>query len=202
MKDFAARFGSPIPAPRPRGTRLLEAYSPKLDRRVRFFDHLAFSQWIRLEADPGVSNFCERPARVDRRPDACLIDFWVQRAGAEKFLLLESRYDLPVPEVEGLAVDVVPLAELAAARTWISNWIRMLPVINATRSLVPKSLIRALLGRVVEPQPLARLERDLSVGDPTLVRGAIFDLLRKGQLGAPSLRDQPLSLHLTLEPAP
>ena len=50
MNDSAARFRSPVPATRPRGTRLLEAYSPKLDRRVRFYDHLAFSQWFRLEA--------------------------------------------------------------------------------------------------------------------------------------------------------
>ncbi len=201
MKDFAARFRSPVPATRPRGARLLEAYSPKLDRRVRFFDHLAFSQWIRLEADPGVLNFCERPARVDRRPDACLIDFWVQRAGTEKLLLIESRYDLPLQDVNGLTIDVVALAELAAARMWISNWARMLPVINATRSLVPKSLIDALLGRVVEPQPLARLERDLSARDPAIVRGAIFELLRNGQLRAPALHRQPLDLHLTVEPA-
>jgi hypothetical protein len=200
MKDLAARFASPIAATRPRGARLLEAYSPKLDRRVRFFDHLAFSQWIRLEADPGVLNFCERPARVARRPDSCLIDFWIQRADAQKLLLIESRYDLTTQDVEGLAIDVVPLAELAAARMWISNWARMLPVISATRSLVPKSLSKAVLGRVVEPQPLARLERELSVGDAAVVRGAIFELLRKGQLGAPSLHHQPLDLHLMLEP--
>jgi len=122
-------------ATRPRGARLLEAYSPKLKRRVRFFDHLAFSQWIRLEADPPVLNFCERPASVDGR-----IDFWIERAETQKLLPLESRYDLPVQDVDGLAIDVVPLAELAAARMWISNWARMLPVISTTRSPVPKSL--------------------------------------------------------------
>jgi len=68
MKDFAARFRSPVAATGPRDARLLEAYSPKLNRRVRFFDHLGFSQWIRLEAEPGVLKFCERPARVDRLP--------------------------------------------------------------------------------------------------------------------------------------
>jgi hypothetical protein len=52
MKDFTPRFSSPLPATRPRGARLIEAYSPKLNRRVRFFDHLAFWQWIRLETLP------------------------------------------------------------------------------------------------------------------------------------------------------
>jgi hypothetical protein len=81
MKVSAARFGPPLAATRPRGARLLEARSPKLGRRVRLFDRLAFSQWIRLEADPAVLSFCERPARVDSQPDSCLIDFWIQRAG-------------------------------------------------------------------------------------------------------------------------
>jgi hypothetical protein len=107
---------------------------------------------------------------------------------------------LAAQDVDGLAVDVVPLAELAAARMWISNWARMLPVISATRSLVPKSLCKALLDRVVEPRPLARLERELTVGDVAAVRGAIFESLRKRQLRAPSLHHQPLDLHLMLEP--
>jgi hypothetical protein len=78
MKDFGARFGSPMPATRRRGARLLEAHSPKLNRRVRFFDHLAFCQWIRLEADPGVLKFCERPARVDTEaaPSPSAPDGW------------------------------------------------------------------------------------------------------------------------------
>jgi len=89
MKDFAARFGSPLTTSRPRGGRQLEARSPKLGRRLRLFDHLAFSQWIGLEADPAVLTFCERPARISRQPDSCLIDFWVQRAGGQAMLLLE-----------------------------------------------------------------------------------------------------------------
>lgn len=65
MKRFAARFASPLQSTRPRGARLIESHSPKLGRRVRLFDHLAFSQWIRLEVDPLVESFCERPVRVD-----------------------------------------------------------------------------------------------------------------------------------------
>ena len=116
-------------------------------------------------------------------------------------LLLESRYDPTVRAVDGVSVEIVPLAELAAAREWISNWSRMLPVINAVRSLLPKSLSKSILGRVHGPEPLACVERDLAVGDPAIVRGAIFELLRTGQLPAPSLHFQPLDLHVILEPA-
>jgi hypothetical protein len=188
MKDFAARFGSPLTATRPRGARLLEAHSPKLGRRLRLFDHLAFSPWIRLEADPAVLTFCERPARVDSQPDSCLIDFWIQRAGGQSMLLLESRCDLALQDVNGVAIEVVPPAELAAARVWISNWSRMLPVINATHSLLPKGLIKSICDRLQEPKPLAHVERDLTVGDPAIVRGAIFELLRRCLASTASVR--------------
>ena len=37
---------------------------------------------------------------------------------------------------------------------------------------------------------------------PTVVRGTIFELLRTGQLMAPSLHTQALSLHTLVEPTP
>lgn len=201
MKDFAARFDAPLTTSRPRGARQLEARSPKLGRRLRLFDHLAFSQWIRLEADPAVLTFCERPTRISRQPDSCLIDFWVQRAGSQAMLLLESRYDLALQDVNGVAVEVVSLAELAAARVWVSNWSRMLPVINATQTLLLKGLVKRVCDRIQEPTPLAHVERDLAVGDPAILRGAIFELLRTGRLRAPSLHHQPLDLHLMVGPS-
>jgi len=95
----------------------------------------------------------------------------------------------------------VPAAELAAAGTWITNWLRMLPVITATRGLVPKSLLRAATNLVREPVALSLVEHELAVGDSSLVRGAIFELLRTGRLLAPSLHSQALSLHTTIKPA-
>lgn len=119
MKSFVARFASPLPATRARGARLIEAYSPKLGRRVTLHDHLAFSQWIRLEADVGVLGFCERPAR-SAPPQSCLIDFWLQRADGTQLIVLESRCDLALA-VDGVPVRTVALAEIAAADQWISN---------------------------------------------------------------------------------
>jgi hypothetical protein len=62
-------------APRPRGSRLLTAFSPKLGRTVRAFGHAAFEQWIRLEVDPRVIAFFEHPCRVGANDDSRLIDF-------------------------------------------------------------------------------------------------------------------------------
>ena len=197
MKDFTA----PLPTPRPRGCRLLEAFSPKLGRRVRLFDHRSFRQWLRLEAEPAVLAFCERPMRVRPEPDAAFVDFWVRRRDDEALLLLEPALPQDVDrQIEGIDVHTVSAAEMAADGVWILNWQRMLPVVNAARALVPESLTRTLLQRVHEPTPLASVERELSCGDPSLLRGAIFELLRTGRIGAPSLRSRPLTLHTMLEP--
>ena len=40
MQDFTA----PLETARPRGSRLLEAFSPKLGRHVRLFDYRSFRQ--------------------------------------------------------------------------------------------------------------------------------------------------------------
>ena len=198
MKDFTA----PLEMARPRGSRLLEAFSPKLGRHVRLFDYRSFRQWLRLEADPVILAFCERPARLGPQPDTRLVDFWIRHRDGDAMLLLEpAPQEAMPPQIEGVDIRIVPAAELAAAGIWIANWQRMLPVVTATRSFVPRALTKAVLQRVHEPAPLATVEHALSRGDPSLVRGAIYDLLRTGRLGAPSLHTQPLTLHTLLEPA-
>ena len=78
----------------------------------------------------------------------------------------------------------------------------MIPVINATRDLASKNLIRSALNLIRSPFALCRIEHELSPDEPSIVRGTIFELLRQGRLSAPSLHTQPLSLHTVLEPAP
>jgi hypothetical protein len=141
MKDSSARFVALLETVRPRGGRLIEGFSVKLQRRARLFSRSSFAQWIRLEADPSVIAFCERPARVGPGPDTRLIDFWVHGADGEAMLLIDAREDVP-SQLHGLQVRVVGDAELAAASVWIGNWSRMLPVINATRTLLPPSILR------------------------------------------------------------
>jgi hypothetical protein len=204
MKYFNARLHAPLEVARPLGCRLLQAFSPKLARPIRLFDHASFEQWIRLEADPAVLSLCERPARLGPDHDARLIDFWVRRADSEELLLLEHGEIMQVlpDQIDGTALRVVALAELAAAHVWIANWQRMLPVINTTRALLPEGLSKSVLAFVRAPVTLSSIEHQLSIGDSSLVRGAIFELLRTGQLCAPALHTQPLSLQTLLEPVP
>ena len=81
MKESAPRFVTPMSTPQPRGARLLTAFSPKLGRTVRAFDHAAFEQWVRLEVDPAVIAFSEHPCRAGANDDGPLFDFWAARPG-------------------------------------------------------------------------------------------------------------------------
>ena len=201
MRDFSDA-PTPLAITRPRGARMIEARSPKLGRLVQHFNQASFQQWIRLEADPSVLAFCERPARIGPDPSSPLISYWVARKQAQEFLILVSGdkpADLP-HEHNGKPLGVVTPPELAAASTWIDNWQRMLPVINCSVNLVPPALKKSVLALCNASIPLLAMERELAKAQPMLVRAAVFDLLRSGGLAAPSLHTQKLSLHTVLEP--
>lgn len=201
MRDFSDA-PTPLAITRPRGARMIEARSPKLGRLIQHFDQASFQQWIRLEADPSVLAFCERPARIGPDPTSPLISYWVARKQAQEFVMLVSGdklTDLP-HEHDGKPLGVVTSPELAAASMWIDNWQRMLPVINCSATLVSPALKRSVLSVCKASITLLAVERELAKKQPMLVRAAVFDLLRIGHLSAPSLHTQRLSLHTTLEP--
>ena len=181
---------------------MIEARSPKLGRLVQHYDQDSFHQWIRLEADPSVLTFCERPYRIGPDPTSPLISYWVSRKQAQEFVVLvdsQRSADLP-SEHDGKPLRVVTSPELAASAMWIDNWQRMLPVVNCSVNLVTPALKRSVLALCNVSITLLAVERELAKAQPMLVRTAVFDLLRTGGLAAPSLHTQKLSLHTLLEP--
>jgi len=54
----------PVALARPRGGHRLEAFSPKLARRVMFYRRVLLDQRLFLETDLKVIGFCERPGYV------------------------------------------------------------------------------------------------------------------------------------------
>ena len=132
MGETCNRHVKPIKQRRSRGSRRIEAFSPKLNRRIQLSSRAAFELWLTLESDPTILTFCERPIVISHQPLPRVVDFWSCTGDGETYLLLgatESDADLqlqlPAP------LRNIPVAELAAARRWIGNWERMLPVINA-----------------------------------------------------------------------
>ena len=202
-------FDSPIPIPRPRGAHRLDAFSLKLGRRVSFYRRAALDQWLRLEADPDVQRFCERPGFILVGGQRHLAEFWVRYETRDELVLLSESDDEGMVVDKGRQLDdseidirVVPPAELAASRVWIDNWQRMLPTIVANRGLPAASLLTAIRRfATAEPRQLLTIEREYATGDPVLVRTAVYELLRTGKLSAPTLHTEALSL-LTLFSAP
>ena len=202
MKDLDRRYSVPISQARPKGARLLEGYSPKLQRSVQLFDYASFSIWIGLEADPSVVAFCERPARFGLANNDALIDFWVLGANAEEsFRVLSNHPDVNLPvTLHEIAVHYVRDSDLAASQIWVSNWTRILGVINAARGVIEQAMLKSIQDFVQQPITLGRIEAQFSCGDPVPVRACVFELLRKGRLSAPRLHTQALTLHTTMEP--
>lgn len=194
-------IAEPVALARPRGAHRFEAFSPKLARRVTFYRRPLLEQWLLLEADSTVITFCERPGYVQIDGHQRLADFWVRYVDRDELVLLDDSligddttkagHDL---EGQALSIRRVASAELAATRTWIDNWHRMLPYLVANRGLVPLTLPRAIARFVEQPQRLLTIEREFSTGDPVLVRAALFGLLHGGRVNAPELWTQPLSL--------
>lgn len=119
MDISSSSFESPRPLVRPRGARLLQGFSPKLARAMQFTRRSVFEHWIRLEADPRVTSFCERPASAVVNGQPIAIDFWVQSDDDEELVLLmpgDRDPDLP-EQVLGLPLAQIPLAERTALST-------------------------------------------------------------------------------------
>lgn len=158
MKGSAIRFTTPVATRRPPGARLLEAFSPKLARRVTLFDRASFDLWTLLEADPDVLALCERPALRALDPTSP-VDFWVQRCGREEMLVIQhGEQTAPDEHIGTLPLRAVPLAELVAHRLLIDNWQCILPQVNATRGLLPPGLESSVLRRVRAPITLGEVE--------------------------------------------
>jgi len=118
MMKNSMRYSSAMLSTRSRGERLMEVYSPKLGRRLQFFKQSAFEQWLRLEADPSVRSFCERPAMVNFAGTERLADFWVYQDDMEKFLVLDEEGMQEKTAIDGVdgAVYTISPAELASVR--------------------------------------------------------------------------------------
>lgn len=136
----------PIALVRPRGAHRFEAFSAKLQRRVTFCRHSLLELWVRLETDPAVVAFCERPGYIQMEGRLRLADFLVRYVDHDEFAVLTGcDADSSVREamssqrsIDGnaLAIRRVGPAELAAGRVWIENWQRMLPYVVANHGLL------------------------------------------------------------------
>jgi hypothetical protein len=190
---MSPRFTRSVDDKRRASVRFIEARSPKLNRRLRLYGRHAFELWLLLECDPSVTALCERPILVD--DPSRVIDFWVQSNECEQFLQIGD--DAPaaqsIPNFPTICLRNVPLAELAAHRQWLANCERMLPYINGCHGVDLSGLEVSIVRFLNEPSQLSRIEREFAMGDPSVVRAALFSALLDGRVHSAELRTHPLS---------
>ncbi len=203
MYTSSPRFAVPLPLSRPRGSRLLQGFSPLLARPVQFASRAAFEHWVWLEASADVRAFCERPVRINRHAETIMIDFWAQTDQHEHFVHVvpgERRTDWP-ETLNGLPVEQCIDADRLSRALLVQNWQRMLTTINAARGSISATLLKAVHNQVNEPMPLSHIEARCAGSDPACIRAAVFESIRLGRLCAPSLQTEALSLNTLIAPA-
>ncbi len=63
------------------GSNYWESFSPKLNRIVKFFTDLEYENWVLIETNPEVIEFCERPKEIKincNSDDETPFDMWVK----------------------------------------------------------------------------------------------------------------------------
>jgi hypothetical protein len=200
-------FDCPLEVPRPPGARRIEAWSPRLKRRLTLYSRAAYELWVSIESDPAVRAFCERPARLAGANGSEVAEFWVRKDRRDEFLLLGApaardpeRFVLLEDERVVRVRRVVP-ADLLAARTWVLNWQQILPYLAANLRFATPALLAEVKAALASPRSLMALERRFREQDAMIVRTALFALLHAGAVRAPSLHTKPLSLHTTFHRA-
>ena len=188
------RFVQPAKGSRPRGSRLIELYSVKLGRRVTAYSREQYEILLGAEVDSTVACYCERPTL-----DGLASDVWEKRSNNEQFAVLTE--GSCVDSWMGIRVARISAAELASKQQWLRNWESMLPAVIANRDVMDRTLRNEIRRLVTEPMSLAVIERELTVGDPARIRAGIFRLLLEGELKAPGLHDEPLTLAIRIGPA-
>lgn len=78
----------PVDTRRPYGANRYFVDSPKAGRQITIFGVNALNCWIELEADPEITQLCERPVSIPDSPRPKTADFWVSGPSLNEYILL------------------------------------------------------------------------------------------------------------------
>lgn len=203
----AAAYCQPLPLPQASWRRRLEVFSPKLDRRLSLGSYQAWRCWVALEANPAVTSFCERPARVAGKNSA-QIDFWVQLHAdtrGEFWLLDDGRDDAtqqgppankqasPPRQLHERPVRLITAEILASWDIPVANWAQILPYLVSFRRYRDALLEQSLVVHLARFTNLDELIAAFSDHDTSLVQASLFGLLASGRVRSPDIATAPLS---------
>jgi hypothetical protein len=197
------RYIKPYQTSRPARSDRFDVFSPKLGRPLILFSYLQLQQWLLLEAFPSVKAFCERPDLLEVQDGkTVLVDFWIQSASNEFFLVIRAD-DSPKPNLANPAAVRTRYLKSSHLRSWSTlakNWQSMLPYVVAYRHWLTSEDTVDIIKRCSSPLTLGELENSFSSKESSWVRACVFDALGKGLLRAPSLKTKQWNQFLQLSP--
>jgi hypothetical protein len=200
-------YTEPLPLPKASWRRRLEVFSPKLERRLSLGSYPAWRCWVALEANPAITRFCERPARVAGKNSA-MLDFWVQLNGDPRgeFWLLEGDVDDGTRAVAGSddrgleagmrlhqrPVRVITTAVLASWDIPVANWAQMLPYLVSFRGYRHALLEQSLVVQLARYVSMDELIAAFADHDASEVQASLYWLVASGRVRSPDLATAPL----------
>jgi hypothetical protein len=187
----------PVARPIERGPKqtLHHVWAPKLRRIVMLTGQGQLDLWAMLEAHPGVSRYCERPASPNAALSVPAADFWALRDGTPVWLRLQ---DPPADDQASRTLDVcddgielISPDELKRHRIWIRNWLSLLPYLSAASPVVLDSLKAQVVEQAGSEATLDDLEQHFAQTDAVLTRTAVVAALHEGLLTSEDLQHRP-----------
>ncbi len=185
-----------LPVQRSPKQTLHHVWAPKLHRIVMLTGQDQLHLWAMLEAHPGVTKYCERPASPDAAQALPIADFWAIRDGTATWLRLEEasadNTASLAPPTSDEGVELIRPDELKRHRIWIRNWLSLLPYLSTTSPLGLETLQTQVVeaaGR--EDTTFDEIERQLGPTDPVLTRTAVIAALHEGLLISEDLQHRP-----------
>jgi len=204
----AAAFTKPLPLQQAAWRRRLEVFSPKLERRMSLGSYDAWRCSVALEANPAVTSFCERPARVAGHNSA-VIDFWVQLKGepwGEFWLIYRGDADAtqagvalvgpeppPPKRLHDRPVRQISGEVIASWHVPLANWAQILPYLVSFRGHRQPLLEQSLVVQLGHFTRLSHLLDQFAEHDPSEVQAALYFLLADGRVLSPDIAAAPLS---------
>lgn len=144
-----------------------------------------------LEAHPGVTQYCERPATTLINGRERLVDFWLMKNGRERWFVISADGEDPLDiefsgakpkNINSRNIEVLSPQSFVEHEVWIDNWLSILPYLASNASLVDSELIAQVMAQCHEPTTLLAIEANYPHHDPMLVRSAVFMAVHGGEL--------------------
>ena len=201
---YAPRFQRAVRTPRPPRTHRFDLFGPKIGRRLTLYGRNPLHLWLRLEADPQVDAYCERPLYIpDLRPPRC-VDFWVRTSRDERLcLILRASDEARIARGEKLffgfetwckssamSLACVRPAELDDPEPLRRNWLTMVRYAAATQDCGHTPRTADILLACHDGIALCELESRFQHFDSIQLRAATFKLILAGELLAPTIAEQ------------